>query len=201
MPYHISARAYLERARAQLDLGTAEALFYAAFELRAGIQARMQQYLKAQKLIAKHKKEDWNLGKLKRSLDEAFEIGDRIAEVAFYDPGASEPLAVLYYTPVTSELRRNGESLGELLHAMQQFRNDDDAWWQTTREFLEAVYGNLRVACSGKLLAPLLRERDSDRVVMQAEALDESDRKTFQKIGPGFAVVHVQYLDKLPQAN
>ena len=119
MPYHISARAYLQRARTQLDLDTAAALFYAAFELRAGVQARMQQYLEAQEHIAKHKKESWKLGKLKQSLDEAFQIGDQIAKVAFYEPGASEPVTILYYTPVTSDLRQNSERLGELLHAMQ----------------------------------------------------------------------------------
>ncbi|MGA2632230.1 MAG: hypothetical protein ABSG54_18710 [Terriglobia bacterium] len=202
MPYHVSARAYLERARTQLDAATPEGLFYAAFELRAGIQARMQQYLQAQDSIAQRKKNDWKLGKLERTLEDVFQISDRIAEVAVYDPQAGEFIATLYYTPVTSELRRDGGRLGELLHAMQQFRPDDDAWWQNTRDFLEKVCGQLATACAGTLLAPLLREPGSDKVVMRAEMFEESHREVFQKLHAGFEVfVRVQYLDDLPRVH
>jgi len=202
MPYHVSARAYLERARAQLDVATAEGLFYAAFELRAGIQARMKEYLQAQESIAQHRKNDWQLGKLGRTLEDVFQIGDQIAEVAVYDPQADEFMATLYYTPVTSELRGNGERLGELLHAMQQFRRDDDAWWQDTRDFLERICRQLATACAGTLLAPLLREPGSDKVVMRAEMFEESHREVLQKLRAGLEVfVRVQYLDELPRVQ
>lgn len=202
MPYHVSARAYLERARTQLDAATREGLFYAAFELRAGIQARMQQYLQAQESIAQRKKNDWKLGKLERTLEDVFQIGDRIAEVAVYDPQAGEFIATLYYTPVTSELRRNGEHLGELLHAMQQFRPDDDSWWQNTRDFLEKVRRQLATACAGTLLAPLLREPGSDKVVMRAEMFEESQREVLDKFRPDSEIfLRVQYLDELPQVH
>ncbi len=37
---------------------------------------------------------------------------------------------------------------------------------------------------------------------MRVEALDESHREVLQKLRPGFAgIVHVQYLNKLPQVN
>jgi len=202
MPYHVSARAYLERARAQLDAATPEGLFYAAFELRAGIQARMQEYLEAQQSIAQHKKNDWQLEKLGRTLEDVFQIGDRIAEVALYDPQAGEIIATLYYTPVTSELRRNGERLGELLHAMQQFRRDDDAWWQNTRDFLEKVCRQLATACAGRLLAPLLREPGSDKVVMRSEMFEESHGEVLLKLRAGFEFyVRVQYLEELPRVH
>ena len=202
MPYHVSARAYLQRARAQLDATTPEGLFYAAFELRAGIQARMQEYLHAQKSIAEHKRDDWRLGKLGRTLENVFQIGDRIAEVAVYDPQAGEFIATLYYTPVTSELQRNGERLGELLHAMQQFRRDDDAWWQSTRDFLERICCQLATACAGTLLAPLLREPDSHEVVMQGEMFEESHREVLQKLRARFEIcLRVQYLDELPRVG
>jgi hypothetical protein len=199
MPYHVSARAYLERARAQLDAATSEGLFYAAFELRAGIQARMQQYVHAQD-IAEHKKDDWRLGNLGRTLENVFQIGDRIAEVAVYDPHAGEFIATLYYTPVTSELKKNGERLGEYLHALPQNRRDDDAWWQSTRDFLETIYHQLATACAGTLLAPPLREPGSDKVVVQGEMFEESHREALQKLRAGFRFsLRVQYLDELPR--
>ena len=52
MDYRIHSRDYLQRARKRLDSGTPDALFHAAFELRCGIEARMQQYLEAQEHIS-----------------------------------------------------------------------------------------------------------------------------------------------------
>lgn len=162
----------------------------------------MQEYLQAQESIAQHKKNDWQLGKLGRTLEDVFQIGDRIAEVAVYDPQAGEFIATLYYTPVTSELRRNGERLGELLHATRQFRRDDDPWWQNTRDSLEKVCRQLATACAGTLLAPLLREPGSDKVVMRAEMFEESHREVLQKLRAGFAgFFRVQYLDELPRVH
>lgn len=46
MTYAIDSRSYLERARKQLDQGTQEGLFYAAFELRCGAEARLHEHKK-----------------------------------------------------------------------------------------------------------------------------------------------------------
>ena len=43
--YKITSRDYLSRARICLDEGSNRFLFYAAFELRCGIEARMREYL------------------------------------------------------------------------------------------------------------------------------------------------------------
>jgi hypothetical protein len=45
--YGISSRDYLARARGELVSGRPERLFYAAFELRAGIEQRLHEYLEA----------------------------------------------------------------------------------------------------------------------------------------------------------
>ncbi len=47
MKYGTHSRGYLARARQRLDEGSFESLFYAAFELRCGIEARLQQYEEA----------------------------------------------------------------------------------------------------------------------------------------------------------
>jgi hypothetical protein len=49
MPYGIHARDYLTRARLRLDEQSPAGLFYAAFELRCGIESRLRQYIEAQR--------------------------------------------------------------------------------------------------------------------------------------------------------
>jgi hypothetical protein len=52
MGYGIHSRSYLKRARQRLDEGYPESLFYAAFELRCGVESRMKEYLDAQDHIS-----------------------------------------------------------------------------------------------------------------------------------------------------
>lgn len=59
MEYSVNSKAYLNRARRQLDENTKEALFYAAFELRCGIESRLLQYWEANKHIHLMKKAGW----------------------------------------------------------------------------------------------------------------------------------------------
>ena len=203
MPYRVSARAYAKRARHRLNEGTRDALFYAAFELRAGIEARMQEYLYAQESVAQSKKDAWQIKKLGQYLEEAFAIGDRIVQVVLVDEDKRELIDVLYYTPVTSELQHNGQRIGELLHAMAHFRADDDPWWRDTRAFLEGVSAALNVACTGTLLAPLLRDPKTNRVRIKSEILDETaGAKLRATLKQGFvALVNVNYLERLPKMN
>lgn len=197
--YGISSRDYLARARVQLDSSAYEGLFYAAFELRCGIQARMQQYLEAHEDVARRKKNEWHIGKLGRSVEQAFRLGDRIAEVTVCDSKTSEALEVFYYTPVTSRLRKRGEQLGDLLHAMRKRRPLSDSWWQTTRDVLEDTLRQLEIANRGTLLGPLLREKGGDTVHMYAEAFDATPAKRLVgrlTIGTQ-TIIRVRYLDQL----
>ena len=61
MGYGVHSESYLERARKRLDEGTLEGLFYAALELRCGVEARLHQYLEAYKRIALKKKRKWRI--------------------------------------------------------------------------------------------------------------------------------------------
>ena len=51
--YAIGSRDYLARARRRSSEGSAEALFYAALEVRSGVEARMQEYLEAQQHVSR----------------------------------------------------------------------------------------------------------------------------------------------------
>lgn len=52
--YWVGARSYLERAKARLEDATHVSLFYAAYEIRCAVEARQDEYLKAQEQYAKN---------------------------------------------------------------------------------------------------------------------------------------------------
>jgi len=62
MPYSVSARGYLHRAKLRLLENSNEAIFYGAFELRCCVEARQEEYATAIDFIKKR----LNLGKLER---------------------------------------------------------------------------------------------------------------------------------------
>ena len=112
MSYRISSRDYLSRAREQLALSTSAALFYAAFELRAGVEARMLQYLEAQQNVSEKLKRGWRIAVLGEGIDRTFKLGDKLARFSYQEADGSDEVFVLYYTPVSKELQRNAKQLG-----------------------------------------------------------------------------------------
>ena len=126
--YNIPSFCFLERARKQLKLfdeGSSESLFYAALELRVGIEARLFEYIEAS-LRANNKPpkriKDYSATKLLKKLSEI-------------DPNAVDPVTLiiaiegsgqgtaLEYTPITKQLASYHGMLGEMLH-FKFFRNN-----------------------------------------------------------------------------
>jgi len=58
--YGFASDNYLQRARMQLDGKTCEGLFYAAYELRCGIEARMREYLDGHDIYQKGRRKNGN---------------------------------------------------------------------------------------------------------------------------------------------
>ena len=115
MSYRTGARDYLNRARVQLDEGTPEALFYAAFELRCGIEQRMREYLEAWDHVSEKKKRGWKIPDLGRSLDQTFKLGDKVAKFTVSARDRSKVYGVFYYTPVSEKLKAMAGQLGNYL--------------------------------------------------------------------------------------
>jgi len=90
MSYGIASRDYLKRAQKCLNRGDCESLFYAAFEIRCGVEARMQEYLEVQKHIAKKKRQGWQVVKLARNIEDAFRLGDKDAVLRIRDRKTKE---------------------------------------------------------------------------------------------------------------
>lgn len=162
MSYQISSRDYLCRAREQLALSKADALFYASFELRAGVEARMSEYLEAQQQISRKLKEGWRIAVLGRGIDQAFKLGEKLARFSFREAVSGEELFILYYTPVSGELQKNAQKLGDYLHHQKLLRCDNDEWWNIFRRKLERTSELLCRSCTGTLLGPPLMRRTKE---------------------------------------
>jgi hypothetical protein len=182
--YSVDAKSYLERARERLNEERLESLFYAALELRCGIEARLQQYLEAQEHIAKCRRSGWQIPKLAKNIERAFKLGNKIARVTIFAPDTEKQIASFLYTPVTSELQKNGQRLGNLLHALKRGRPVDDPWWGETRAFLGKVADQLAVAASGTLLGPMIWNPKTGQATMRHTLDPGEDPKTLmEKIG------------------
>ena len=133
-PYNISARDYLSRALVLLETTEPHSLFYAAFELRCGIEARMKEYLAEWEHISKKNKNGWAISKLHRDLEKEFKLGDKVVRWAVHDKSSDVLTAVFYHTPVTNKLKCEGEKLGNFLHSAKIFRGSQDDWWGEFRK-------------------------------------------------------------------
>lgn len=201
--YGIGARDYLERSRQQLELGTSATLFYAAFELRCGIEARMQQYLDDQQQIERRLREGWRIAHLRRGLERAFGPGgERIVAITVESGEIASPVSLktFFYTPVGRDLQNGAERLGEYLHSMRQPRAPDDSWWKDTRVFIEAIHKGLEQACLGTLIGPPLRS-EHGQLEMRVEVVGGTEyaEALLANYVPGLqARLRVEYLDEFP---
>lgn len=200
MSYGISSRDYLSRAQHCLAEGSHVALFYAAFELRCGIEARLQEYLEVWDHISKRKKSGWRIVDLGRNVEAAFRLGNKIVRWAVHDRGSRKLVVCLYHTPVTQSLRSRGEKLGNYLHSLKRYRGPEDAWWAEFRTELCVAAKELHVANLGTLLGPPLTQKGTGQAHMNLELPPGSHPdQLMDMIGGGKELlINVEYLDSLP---
>lgn len=199
-PYRIGSRDYLGRAEKLLNDGARESLFYAAFELRCGTEARMHEYLEVADEITEKKKQGWQIAKLGNNLERAFKLGDRIVQITFENLAAGKQCRI-YYTPVSSKLRKHAERMGDYLHASKTYRKLDVGWWKSFRVFLNETTEELSNATKGTLLGPPLLRPDGKTIKTHHELeVDPANDEAMRAITSARASVtmDVQYFDKLP---
>ena len=161
--YNVDSRSYLKRARIQLDSRSYEGLFYAAFELRCGIEERMQEYLEGHNHIPKSIKKEWRLGNLDKAILKYFGDSNRITQVTVRQIEKPHEEFTAYYTPVTPELIKIGQKLGNLLHAQKKFISPDASFWNKTRNLLERAYMLLEISNKGTLMGPPIWDKNTKR--------------------------------------
>jgi hypothetical protein len=195
--YSIHSRSYVRRARLCLDAETSEGLFYAALELRCGIEARLQEYLEPHDHIPARQKTEYHIKRLGRSVGGLTHPDEQIVKCTVVVESAE--VFALYYTPVREALRRAGERLGDLLHAPRKHREETDRWWRETRTFLEETWTELSKACLGELLGSPLLQKESGAGTVHMVVDDEARRRIGQHLLPGKQmVVHVELSDDYP---
>jgi hypothetical protein len=193
MEYSLHSRDYLKRARSRLDDGSEESLFYAAFELRCGIEARLAQYEDALLGITKGKSAGWEIPKLVRNIEKVYQTGDMVLRVDFQDEKGSRLRRSMYYTPVTQRLQAMGGKLGELLHCPKNFQEMDDAWWKNKRVFLEDVFRELQKANKGNILCiPIWNENKNVANIVTEPTQDETIEQQMQSVGKVGERLHVR---------
>ncbi len=156
MEFGFKASDYLQRAKTRLAENTNESLFYAAFELRCGIEARLKEYFDAQAETTKKKREGWKISKLAKQVESTFKSRERVILLVVFDAETKELISEALYTPVTKMLQKLGEQLGEFLHAPDKQKYKNLKWLEDLKLKTTAASKELEIAVSGKLMAPPL---------------------------------------------
>jgi hypothetical protein len=197
--YSTASRGYLARALQRLRGGTTEELFYAAFELRCGVEARLQEYLHPHEFIPLSQRTEWRTGKLHRTAEQSFLIGDQVQRVRIYE--GDTHLATLFYVPVTSRLKTITERLGDYLHALKQYHPPSDAYWGTFRELLAEGAVLLEEATAGTLLGPVLIAKSTGLAKMPTELLSDEHSNLLPGLKGKSVALEVTYHESLAAAK
>lgn len=195
MRYGISSRDYLTRAKRCLANSDPESLFYAAFEVRCGIEARMREYLDVQADISKKKRQGWRVAELAQNIERVFRLGEKDAVLRVRDAITTEVLFEARYTPVKKGLQKKAEKLlGAALHAAKEYRGPDSPYWAEFRVDLETAVSELEHANSGRLLGPLLLHPNKKRFDMKLESPTLEEQEAVKRLAVGAKIaVEVSY--------
>jgi hypothetical protein len=152
--YDSSSRAYLIRAKKNFDSEKNESLFYAALELRCGVEARLKEYVvKGQADGISLRKIPWQIEKLKKILAGSSEIHDKRFVFTFTHPKTGEKHFAIY-NPVSSKLQKIAEKLGDFLHCVDQNRVSKSSFFSDFRQLVKQGIEELALATAGTLIAP-----------------------------------------------
>jgi hypothetical protein len=168
--FTIYSKFFLQRARENLrrfDNGDVASLFYAALDLRFGIEARLYEYIdpvfKSNNISSEDIRE-YVATRLLTEFTRAEPDAERRMILRSLKSGTDEVLAEFEYTPVTKKLAKMHGKLGEMLH-YKFFRNNKN-WMMKSRlqfggksladfrVFLDEVANELAEATRGTLLGP-----------------------------------------------
>lgn len=200
-PYNGTARGYLVRARQQLDGGTMEGIFYAALELRCGVEQRLWEYLQAQRHVSQKIRHGWKIAKMGQRLEVMFRTGNKVVQFRVSHRPSGQHIRTLYYTPVTNSLRKKAEQMGDILHAMRDTDATKVDWWERQNDLLEAAYTELEQATRGRLLGVPIINRDTKKLFSYVELGDDDNEgaRDLGFIAGDNVILDVKYLDQMPQ--
>ena len=181
--YSTWTKSFVARGRGLFDSGDYANLLYAALEVRMGTEARLQSYVHAHKQISGQIKNGWKIKELADSLAKHFVKDDLVAQVTVTETSGAPPVATLQYIPVSAELRKVAEQLGNYLHHREYKVNRDESWWAKLRELVSSGLDHLSVCAGGTLLGPPLWRPSTGEVDIKLELhKDDSCISAFQEL-------------------
>lgn len=149
-----AAASYVSRAQKLRKSNDKASLFYAAFELRCGIEARLQEHAAVAHGVTKSQADQWEIKKLARTLDQAFGFGDSMLIVFLsMEDGRN---CQFMYAPVSGRLQEIGKRCGDYLHALRPERLESEGFWTEFRAMVTEGCGLLEFACSSEILRPTI---------------------------------------------
>ena len=170
--YNIDSRSFLKRAKQNLKIfdncQNPQFLFYAALEIRTGIECRLYEYIKSslkQHHIKQSKIKEYTASKLLKKLAN-IDIDTQSNIKVLFSIEGSRAASLVEYTPVTKELASFHGKLGELLH--YKFFKTNPIWYykmklsekynekslSNYREFLQTILLEFEECTRGVLLSP-----------------------------------------------
>ena len=153
MKYNVRSIDYLNRAKRERGADDLIRLFYSAFELRAGVEARLNEYRDAIH-NAKHDN-TWQVRILKRHIENVVEKHEKPVTINFHDPDTNTTFPIRY-VPITDELKSITERLGEYLHFIHPSKLQKREILSDLKIFVDKGIELLSDAVSGELLSPPL---------------------------------------------
>ena len=160
----------------------------------------MQQYLRAREDVSDKKSKGWRLNRLGRDIEAAFRTGNKFIRIGIGHKD-NELAIFLYHTPVTVALKTRGEKLGDVLHAMKEYRTSDDSWWVTFRAELTKTAAALIIANRGTLLGPPMLRKTEERLFLEINVELDFEEALRSALGPptGEAMaLEISYPPSLP---
>jgi hypothetical protein len=152
--YDTSSRGYLARAKSNFDCQENVSLFYAAFELRCGVEARLKEYVvKGHADSVSFRKIPWKIKKLAKMLAGSSKIHDKRFIFTFIHPKTGEKHYAAY-NPVSGKLRKIAEKLGDYLHCADQNQVLKPMFFSQFRRLVKQGIEELALATAGTLIAP-----------------------------------------------
>lgn len=161
----------------------------------------MKEYLDVWTHISNKKKRGWKIADMHRNLEQAFRTGDKIVRWSVLDSESGELSICLYHTPVSADLRKDAQLIGNHLHSMKKFRGPGDEWWDKLRADLASTSNRLDSAVAGTLLGPPMMKDGTNEIDMKVEIPPHcnADEIMARMGGKGKEMtIKVAYLDSLP---
>lgn len=147
----VSAISYHSRAKQLLESGDKASLFYAALELRCGVEARLKEQAAAAG-VSKTQLGHYEIRKLSKTVEETFRLGDTFLIVSL--KLADGRIGEFTYAPVNSRLQTIAARLGYYLHAVPHEELAANGFWENFRSQLTEGCYLLELACSSEILSP-----------------------------------------------